>query len=217
VPPLADAESAQHFHRMLMLHVARLKHCGDPVGLHQFLLGQALGLHMPERQGAAQCAECGQRFPCRTTLLTALLTRLPVRWTPASLGRALSTAQLWPSQSVDHDVIQDGRLEYGDRLQVDPWYRAERNPRTGRWLVRTYERGSLQRSQHFDDDQQLCEFLVTQVALLAFPYGWNTDQTWKELLDAGAVSARQWWTVYGNLPYLESYRPEGAWEPDPAG
>jgi hypothetical protein len=125
-------------------------------------------------------------------------------------------AQLWPSQSVDHDVIQDGRLEYGDRLQVDPWYRAERNPRTGRWLVRTYERGSLQRSQHFDDDQQLCEFLVTQVALLAFPYGWNTDQTWKELLDA-ALFPRGSGGRYMDLPYLESYRPEGAWEPDPAG
>jgi hypothetical protein len=139
VPPPADAESAQRFHRMLMLHVARLKHRGDPVGLHQFLLGQALSLHLPAREGAAQCADCLQRFPCRTTLLTALLTRLPVPWAPASLGHALSTTKLWPSQSADHDVIQDSRLEYGDRLQVDPWYRAERNLRTGRWLVRTYE------------------------------------------------------------------------------
>ena len=125
-----------------MLHVARLKYRGDPVGLHQFLLGQALGLHMPERAGAAQCAECGQRFPCRTTLLTALLTRLPVQWTRTSLGRALSTAKLWPSQSADHDVNQDSRLEYRNRLQVDPWYREERNPRTGQWLVRNWERGS---------------------------------------------------------------------------
>jgi hypothetical protein len=81
VTPLADAESAQRFHRMLMLHVARLKYRGDPVGLHQFLLGQALRLHLPERSGAAQCADCGQHFPCRTMLLTALLTRLPVEWT----------------------------------------------------------------------------------------------------------------------------------------
>jgi hypothetical protein len=214
VPPLADVESAQRFHQMLMLHVARLKHRGDPVGLHQFLLGQALGLHLPER-GAAQCSDCGQRFPCRTILLTALLTRLPVQWTPASLGRALSTAKLWPSQSADHEIIQDSRLEYGDRLQVDPGYRAERNPRTGRWLVRTYERGSLQRSQHFDDDQQLCDFLVTQVVLLAFPYGWKTDETWTDLLDTGAASALQWWSGYGALPYLESFRPEGVWEPGP--
>jgi hypothetical protein len=63
VPPLADVESAQRFHRMLMLHVARLKHRGDPVGLHQFLLGQALSLHLPEREGTAQCSECGQRSP----------------------------------------------------------------------------------------------------------------------------------------------------------
>jgi hypothetical protein len=115
VAPLKDAESAHRFHRMLMLHVAMLKHRGNPVGLHQFLLGQALGLHMPERSGAAQCADCGQRFPCRTILLTALLARLPVRWTPVSLGRALSTAKLWPSQNPDHDVIDEGRLEYGDR------------------------------------------------------------------------------------------------------
>lgn len=198
-----------------MLHVARLKYRGDPVGLHQFLLGQALGLHMPEREGAAKCADCRQSFPCRTTLLTAFLTRLPVPWTPASLGRVLSTARLWPSRSADHDVIQDSRLEYGDRQQVDPWYRVERSPRTGGWLVCTYERGSLQRSQHLDDDQQLCDFLVTQVVLLAFPYGWKTDETWGQLLDLGAVSTRQWWSAYGNLPYLESYRPEGAWERDP--
>lgn len=201
---------------MLMLYVARLKHRGDPVGLHQFLLGQTLALHRPEREGSAQCADCGQSFPCRTTLLTALLTRLPVQWTPASLGRALSTGKLWPSRGTDHEVIEHGRLEYGDRTQLDPWYCAERNPRTGRWLVRTYERGSVQRSQHFDDDQQLCDFLVTQVVLHAFPYGWKTDQTWNDLLDTGAASARQWWTAYGDLPYLESYRPEGAREPDPA-
>jgi hypothetical protein len=83
----------------------------------------------------------------------------------------------------------------------------------GGWFAPT----SLQRSQHLDDDQQLCDFLVTQVVRLAFPYGWKTDQTWSELLDTGAVSTRQWWSGYGNLPYLESYRPEGAWEPDPAG
>lgn len=218
VPPLVDAESAQRFHRILMLHVARLKSRGDPVGLHQFLLGQALGPHLPEREGGGLgCAECEQHFPCRTTLLTALLTRLPVPWAPASLGRALSTTKLWPSQSADHEVVEDGRLEYGDRTQVDPWFSAERNPRTGRWLVRTYERGSLQRSQHFDDDQQLCDFLVTQVVLLAFPYGWKTDETWNQLLDTGAISTRQWWWAHGNLPCLESYRPEGAWEPDPQG
>jgi hypothetical protein len=217
VPPLTDAESAQRFHRMLMLHVARLKHRGDPVGLHQFLLAQVLSLHLPAREGTGRCADCGQRFPCRTTLLTALLTRLPVPWTPTSLGRALSTAKLWPSASADHDVIQDGRLEYGDRQQLDPWYRAERNPQTGRWLVFTYERGSLRRSQHLDDDQQLCDFLVTQVVLLPFPYGWKTDETWGALLDPGAVSTRQWWSVHGSLPYLASYRPEGAWEPDSAG
>ena len=105
----------------------------------------------------------------------------------------------------------------GTESQVDPWFRAERNPGTGRWLVRTYERGSLQQSQHLDDDVQLCDFLVTQVVRLAFPYGWKTDQSWSELLDTGAVSARQWWSAYGNLPYLEFHRPEGAWEPDPEG
>jgi len=86
VLPLADAESAMRFHRMLTLHVARLKHRAEPVGLHQFLLGQVLGLHHPEREGAAQCADCGQRYPCGTTLLTALLARLPVRWTRRRWG-----------------------------------------------------------------------------------------------------------------------------------
>lgn len=75
----------------------------------------------------------------------------------------------------------------------------------------------LQRSQHFGNDQQLCDFLVTQLVLLAFPYGWKTDETCNELLDTGATSTRRWWSIYGNLPYLESYRPEGAWETDSQG
>lgn len=58
---------------------------------------------------------------------------------------------------------------------------------------------------------------MTQVVRLAFPYGWQIDQTWGELLDTAAVSTRQWWSAYANLPYLESYRPEGAWEPDLEG
>jgi hypothetical protein len=132
--PLADLRSAQQFHRVLMLHVPRLKCRAEPVGFHQFLLGQALSLRAPDGRRDLECAECGQRFPCRTVLPVALLTRLPVPWTPASLGLALSTANLWPSRGTDHDLVEDGRLEFGDRAQVDPWYQADRNPRTGAGL-----------------------------------------------------------------------------------
>jgi hypothetical protein len=213
VLPLADLESALLFQRVLLLHVARLKRRGDPVGFDQFLLGQALGLHTPVEERELRCAECGRPYPCRTTLLIALLTRLPVPWAPASLARALSAAALWPSREIDRDVVEDGRLEYGDRFQVDPWYRAERNPRTGRWLVRTYERGSIQATQHIDDDKDLCDFLIEQTLRLTYPYGWKTDTTWNADLDIGAARALRWWSAHRSLPYLESHRSDGAWQP----
>jgi hypothetical protein len=212
--PLADAESAQRFLRLLMLHVARLKTRGEPVGFHQFLLGQALDLHTPKGPRDPECPECGQHFPCRTVLLVALLTRLPVPWTPASLGRALSDANLWPSRRTDHDLVEDGRLEFGDRTQVDPWYEVERNPSTGRWVVRTFERGGVQATEHIGDDQELCEYLIKLTLRRAYPYGWKADDTWNAELDLGAARAFQWWSARRKLPYLESHRNDGAWEPE---
>ena len=147
-------------------------------------------------------------------LLVALLTRLPVPWTPLSLGLALSTANLWPSRGTDHDLVEDGRLEFGDRSQVDPWYRAERHPGTGRWVVRTYERGGLQATRRVGDDQDLCEFLIEQTLRLAYPYGWKTDDTWNAGLDVGAARAFRWWSARRTLPYVESHRSDGAWEPN---
>jgi len=213
VLPLADLESAGLFQRLLQLHVARLKRLGDPVGFDQFVLGQALGLHAPVEERELQCAECGRPYPCRTMLLIALLTRLPVPWTPTSLAHALSASALWPSRETDLEVVEEGRLEYGDRLQVDPWYHAQRNPRTGHWLVRTYERGSIQATRHIDNDQDLCNFMIEQTLRVTYPYGWKTGTTWNAELDIGAAHALQWWSVHRSLPYLESQRSEGGWPP----
>ena len=124
-----------------MLHVARLKGRREPVGFHQFVLGQALSLHLPAGPGEPRCAECG--------------------------------------------------------------------------LVRTYERGSLRASQHIDDDEQLCEFLIEQTLRLPYPYGWKTDNSLNPDLNAGATRAGTWWSAHRALPYLESRRSDGAWEPPP--
>src|SRR5215469_8483958 len=124
-----------------LLHVAVLKQRADPGGMHQFLLGQVLGLHRPIQGAAPQCAECGQPSPCRTVLLAALLTRLPVAWTPVTLALAMSAARLLPDGGPDTDVITARRLEWGDRSQADPWYCADFAARSGSWVVRTYERG----------------------------------------------------------------------------
>jgi hypothetical protein len=206
-------ELARLFNRLLMLYVAWLKRRGDPVGFHQFLLGQALSLHTPVDHGELRCAECAQPYPCRTTLLIALIARLPVPWTPTSLGHELSVTNLWPSQGPDHDLVEEGTLEYGDRAQVEPWYRAERNPRTGRWLVRTYERGSLQATRHIDEDQDLCDFLIEQALRLIYPYGCKTDSICDAELDAAATRALDWRSARRSRPYLESHRSDGAWEP----
>jgi hypothetical protein len=86
----------------------------------------------------------------------------------------------------------------------------------GGWVLRIYEPGGLQRTRHLDDDQKLCGYLIRQVVLLAFPYGWKTGQIWTERLDTGAVATDQWWSAHGNLPDLKPYRQdEGAWASKP--
>lgn len=213
MPPLAGLDEARRFHRMALLYIAQLKVRGEPVGLHQFLLGQALGLHKPSG-GDGSCAECRQPSPCRTVLLVMVVARFPVRWTPVTLAAALSAARLWPSTGPANDVTASGRLEWGDPSQADPSFRAERDPRSGRWLVRTYEHGALRHSEHFAGDEEMCEHLIGQVVSFVFPYAWRVDDSWAGTLAEGAPAARQWWSSYVRLPYLDSRRDDGAWEQD---
>ena len=215
VPPLADFDAAQRFHRLVLLHVAVLKQRGDPVGMHQFLLVQVLGLHEPVQGSSARCAECGQPCPCRTVLLAALLARLPVAWTPVTLAQALSAARLLPDGGPDTDLITARRLEWGDRSQADPWYCADLDARSGSWVVRTYERGGLQRTARLAGDQDLCLFLIDQSMRHVFPYGWVKDIATMALVAAGAPDALEWWQVHARLPYLDSWRADGAWTTDP--
>jgi hypothetical protein len=198
---------------MLLLYLSRLKDRGEPVGLHQFLLGQVLGLHEPRGDGGT-CSDCGQVSPCRSVLLVALLARFPVPWTPASLARALSSSRLWESAGSDHDIISSQALEWGDPVQVDPRFRAERSQKNGQWTIRTHERGGLQQTQHLADDAALCEYLLTHVLRHVFPYGWQVDQTWVGTGDTGALAARRWWASHRQMPYLDAHRPDGAWQPD---
>jgi len=215
VPPLADFDTAQRFHRLVLLHVALLRQRGDPVGMHQFLLGQVLGLHEPVQGSPARCAECGQPCPCRTVLLAAVLTRLPVPWTPVTLAKALSAARLLPDYEPDTDVFTAGRLEWGDRTQADPWYCADLDARSGSWVVRTFERGSLWRTEQLAGDQDLCRLLIDQSMQNVFPYGWVKDIASMAVVAAGAPDALDWWQVHARLPYLDSWRADGAWTTDP--
>jgi hypothetical protein len=213
VPPFGDFATAKRFHHLLLLHIARLKQRGDPVGLHQFLLGQAIGLHGPGSGGQGECAECRQPGPCRTALLIALLTRLPVPWTPGSLATALTATRLWPGS--EREVIEKDRLEWGDPVQADPRHRAERTPQTGRWTVRTYERGALRDSRHVGGDEQLCDLLISHALAIVFPYGWKIDSGLAEAVDAGAGHAQSWWSAQAHLPYLGAWSQQGAWEAGP--
>jgi hypothetical protein len=182
----------------------------DPVGLHQFLLGQAIGLHGPGSGGQGECAECRQPGPCRTALLIALLTRLPVPWTPGSLATALTATRLWPGS--EREVIEKDRLEWGDPVQADPRHRAERTPQTGRWTVRTYERGAVRDSRHVEGDEELCDLLISHALAIVFPYGWKIDSGLAEAVDAGAGHAQSWWSAQAHLPYLDAWSQQGAWE-----
>ena len=75
--------------------------------------------------------------------------------------------------------------------------------------------GRTQATRRVGDDQDLCEFLIEAETLrLAYPYGWKTDDTWNAGLDVGAARAFRWWSARRTLPYVESHRSDGAWEPN---
>jgi hypothetical protein len=232
VPPFADFDAADQFHRLLLLYLRELKQPGDPVALHQFLLGQALYWHAP-RGGAAcaqcqppshtyacqnagnqpggggVCAQCGPPYPCRTLLTAAAVARFPVPWTPVSLARAMkSVGFLSLGDGQTDDPITPTQLRWGGDGWVDPRLTATRDQHTGSWVVRSQERSSTQ-TERFADDSAFCDHLLDQALAMAFPYAWKVEPSWVLAVQPGVARARSWWSYQVQLPYLENERPSG--------
>jgi hypothetical protein len=125
-------------------------------------------------------------------------------------GHRADATRLWPGS--EREVIEKDRLEWGDPVQADPRHRAERTPQTGRWTVRTYERGAVRDSRHVEGDEELCDLLISHALAIVFPYGWKIDSGLAEAVDAGAGHAQSWWSAQAHLPYLDAWSQQGAWE-----
>ena len=229
VPPFADFATAQQFHRLLLLYLRELKRPGEPVGLHQFLLAEALWWHAPrggsacvycepprhsyicyhagdQPGGGAVCAQCGPPFPCRTLLSVAAVARFPAPWTPVSLVRALRSAGLLQSRSDAPD--KPTYLHWGGDGWTDPSFTAACDPHDGSWLMVRVER-SDEETTRFADDAALCDYLLDQARASPYPYGAHVEPSWVAAVQPGAAPARSWWAQHMRLPYLDSQRPSG--------
>lgn len=217
MPPFADFAAAQRFHRMLLLFMSELSDEGQPVGLHQYLLGQALHWHAPrggfacrhcvppghtygcqtageQPDGGRECAQCGPPYPCRTVLAVATISRFPAPWTPAGLGRILGMLP---------DDTEDPVLRWGGDGWIDPRVTAERDPRTGKWVVTSMER-SQATVRRFADDAAFCDYLLDHLQAFAFPYAHQVDPEWRDAVRAGNVRAHTWWRRESTMPYLRN-------------
>jgi hypothetical protein len=227
VPPFADLATAKRFHALLLLYLSEMKRPGEPVGLSQFLLAEALSWHAPrggpacaycdppshsylcfvagdQPGGGAECARCGPPFPCRTLMSVAAVSRFPAPWTPLGLAAALKSTGL--IQSWGSALDDDARLHWGGDGWTDPIFTAERDA-YGAWVLTRVERSNRECTQ-LADDGQLCERLFDFARTFPYPYGSHVEPAWLDAVKPGVASVESWWTTH--LSRLEHYRPDGA-------
>ncbi|MER7416944.1 hypothetical protein ABT346_09195 [Micromonospora peucetia] len=205
VPPFAGHDDARRFHQLLMLHLAQLKRPGETVGVHQFLLGQALAPHGPRRDPDAACAECERPYPCRTVLRVALVSRFGVGWSPPGLVRLLRDARIWGARFDDVEVGEE-RFAW----EHEPRFTAERRIGGG-WVVTSTERGSSRVRAEPADDRAMIDFIADQVREHPFPFGWRVPEELPAMVADGARAAAGWWSEHGRKPYLSQHDENGSW------
>lgn len=196
-PPFGSLEAAKDFHFLLMVFLRELKRPGEPVGLHQYLLAQALHHHGP-KYTSIECRACGGTYPCRTVLTVALLARFPAPWTPQCLAAALNSVGLLGA------TMRDDLIFWGDG---DPGFTLRRNE-DGAWVGERQDRGEV-RPMVVEDDAAMCELFVGWVR--AFPVGLGTAVSAEEidLVRPGIGPAREWWAGHVALPYLVNRLQDG--------
>jgi hypothetical protein len=196
-PPFDTAGAARDFYFLLMVYLRELKRPGEPVGLHQYLLAQALH-HHDAKYDVPECRTCQTAYPCLTVLSVALLARFPAPWTPRGLAATLSAGGV-AGLAVDGDVISFGGGDTEIRLQRDD---------AGSWAGERRERGDVT-AMALADDAAMCEFL--RQAVRAFPTGLATAVAGEEidLVRPGVGPARAWWSEHVALPYLVNRLQDG--------
>ncbi|MEH1016405.1 hypothetical protein V6U90_25285 [Micromonospora sp. CPCC 206060] len=205
VPPFTGHDDARRFHQLLMLHLSQLKRPGEPVGVHQFLLGQVLAPHEPRGDAGTSCAECERPYPCRTVLRVALVSRFGADWSPLGLVRLLRDTRIWGAR---FDEVELG--EEGFAWEFEPRFTAERRPGGG-WVVTSTERGSSRVRAEPADDRAMVEFIADQVRERPFPFGWRVPEEFPAMVADGARAAAGWWSEHGRLPYLSRHDESGSW------
>lgn len=193
-PPLATAADALRFTRLLSVHVAGLDR--EVVTLSTFALVSVLG-GVESRLRAHPAADPAPPLP-RFVLTVALLTRLPVPWTPAGLLAAILGGDDWSRVAAEPaDVL---------RWSDDPESTAHRDA-DGRWEVTRTERGLATVVATGLDDAGLVAHLLDQVRLHPYPYGWRSDDLPDRdaVLGAAAAERDAWDVGHGGLPYLRNW------------
>ncbi|MEU6075018.1 hypothetical protein [Micromonospora sp. NPDC047074] len=205
VPPFAGPDDARRFHLLLLWHLAQLKRPGEPVGVHQLLLGQVLAPHEPRAGAGTPCAECERPYPCRTVLRVALVSRFGVDWEPVGVARLLRDTRVWGAR---FDGVELGEDRFA--WEHDPRFAAERRT-DGGWVVTSTERGSTRVRAEPADDRAMVEFMAEQVQEHSFPFGWRVPEEFPAMVADGAHAAARWWAGHGRLPYLSRHDDDGDW------
>lgn len=183
LPPFTGLWAAQQFHRLVLVYVVELKQPDEPIGLHQFLLGQALHWHAPRDEAA--CAQCGPPYPCRTVLSVAAVARVPAPWTPIRLVRAMKAAGLLSDDARHVDSRTD--LHLGGDGWFEPRVTATRDERTGGWELRSVER-STETTVRLIGDGAVCDYLFERARSHAYPYGCAVDPAASAALAPGSLA-----------------------------
>ena len=162
VPPFADPSAAAVFHRALLERVAELtRPVVDEDGVQHRMSPAVAAAHRPGPDGF--CLDDRQRYPCRSAVHTALFVELPVAWTPAQLAAVLSATRLWDSDHLGGDVVEPGRLQWGNHGSGPEW-KATRRP-DGSWTVqlRDERRNTFDHERDLPDDDAMVDHLIRTV------------------------------------------------------
>lgn len=194
VPPFADQTQARRFWRLLSLFLHQLKHSGDAVSVHHFLLMLTIEEHRVDRD-TVRCASCSQPYPCRTLLKVGLFARFPVPWTPYGLLQVLAGA---------------GLLYTDDQLTPTSWdwYDSDfsehiRRDDTGQWSRRRHGKGEdYNRVWVIGDDSAMCDYIADHVRSHPYPFGWTVDAGDTEIAREGAPAALAHWDEHAKYPYI---------------
>ena len=202
VPPFRDLDESKTFHRALAVHVAEIgRASGGPFAETLALCSVIASAGALQRSASSGDGATGAPdHPSAVVLGVALLTRLPVAWTPVSLVEAVRASSsgegmLW----AEPTATQVGYFS-------DPEFSASRDA-AGRWTAGFRERGVSRVDAVLDDDWTFVRYLMDHVAdRFPFPFGWSTGGVEQDpLVRRNAAAVSDFFAAQRETPYLRRW------------